>query len=177
MTFAKKALTFGTLAALAGGAAASAGPALNGAGATFPAPIYQRWFQDLAASGGAKVNYQSVGSGAGVRQYIAGTVDFGATDEPIKDAEAAKVKRGVIQFPAVGGTIAIAYNKAGCDLKLTQKQAAEIFLGTTGASSSVARARSRWRTVPMVPAPPSRSPTPSPASHQSSRARWARARA
>ena len=129
MTFAKKALTFGTLAALAGGAAASAGPALNGAGATFPAPIYQRWFQDLAASGGAKVNYQSVGSGAGVRQYVAGTVDFGATDEPIKASEAAKVKRGVVQFPAVGGTIAIAFNKAGCDLKLTQKQAAEIFLG------------------------------------------------
>jgi phosphate transport system substrate-binding protein len=129
MTFAQKALSFTTLAAIAAGASASAGPALNGAGATFPAPIYQRWFQDLAASGDVKVNYQSVGSGAGVRQYVAGTVDFGATDEPIKASEAAKVKRGVVQFPAVGGTIAIAYNKAGCDLKLTQKQAAEIFLG------------------------------------------------
>ncbi len=130
MTFATKALTGSALAVLSMGTVASAGPALNGAGATFPAPIYQRWFQDLAASGGAKVNYQSVGSGAGVRQYIAGTVDFGASDEPIKDSEAAKVSRGVVQFPAVGGTIAVAYNKPGCDLKLTQKQVADIFLGT-----------------------------------------------
>ena len=103
--------------------------AINGAGATFPAPFYQRAFAG-AASKGILVNYQSVGSGAGVRQYVAGTVDFGATDEPIKASEAAKVKRGVVQFPAVGGTIAIAYNKADCKgLKLTQKQAVDIFLG------------------------------------------------
>jgi phosphate transport system substrate-binding protein len=110
--------------------AALAGPALNGAGATFPAPIYQRWFQDYASSTGNRVNYQSVGSGAGVRQFIAGTVDFGATDEPIKASEAAKVKRGVVQIPMVGGTIAVAYNKPGCTLKLTQKQVADVFLGT-----------------------------------------------
>ena len=106
-----------------------AGPTLNGAGATFPAPIYQRWFQDYAASGN-RVNYQSVGSGAGVRQYIAGTVDFGASDEPIKASEIAKVKRGVVQIPMVGGTIAVAYNKPGCTLKLTQKQVVDVFLGT-----------------------------------------------
>jgi phosphate transport system substrate-binding protein len=65
-----------------------------------------------------------------VRQFLAGTVDFGATDEPIKPAEAAKVARGVIQFPVVGGTIAVAYNKADCPaLNLTQKQLAAIFLG------------------------------------------------
>ena len=110
-------------------AAAFAGPALNGAGATFPAPIYQRWFQDYAASSGNRVNYQSVGSGAGVRQFIAGTVDFGASDEPIKASEAAKVKRGVVQIPMVGGTIAVAYNKPGCNLKLTQKQTVDIFAG------------------------------------------------
>ena len=109
--------------------AAFAGPALNGAGATFPAPIYQRWFQDYARSSGSRVNYQSVGSGAGVRQFLAGTVDFGATDEPIKPAEAAKVKRGVVQIPMVGGTIAVAYNKKGCNLKLTQKQTVNIFSG------------------------------------------------
>ena len=109
--------------------AAIAGPTLNGAGATFPAPIYQRWFQDYAASGN-RVNYQSVGSGAGVRQYVAGTVDFGATDEPIKASEIAKVERGVVQIPMVGGTIAVAYNKPGCTLKLTQKQVADVFLGT-----------------------------------------------
>ena len=107
-----------------------AGPTLNGAGATFPAPIYQRWFQDYATATGNRVNYQSVGSGAGVRQYITGTVDFGATDEPIKASEIAKVKRGVVQIPMVGGTIAVAYNKPGCTLKLTQKQVADIFLGT-----------------------------------------------
>ena len=109
--------------------AAFAGPALNGAGATFPAPLYQRWFQDYARTSGSRVNYQSVGSGAGVRQFIAGTVDFGATDEPIKPAEAAKVKRGVVQIPMIGGTIAVAYNKPGCSLKLTQKQTVDIFAG------------------------------------------------
>jgi phosphate transport system substrate-binding protein len=108
---------------------AFAGPAINGAGATFPAPIYQRWFQDYSASSGDRVNYQSVGSGAGIRQFVAGTVDFGATDEPIKSSEAKKVKRGVVQIPMVGGTIAIAYNKPGCKLKLTQKQVVDIFSG------------------------------------------------
>ena len=130
MTFAKKALTLTALAAIAGGATASAANNLNAAGATFPAPIYQRWFADLASGGGPKTNYQAVGSGAGIRQFIAGTVDFAASDEPITSAQAAKVKRGVVQFPAVGGTIAIAYNKPGCDLKLTQKQVADVFLGT-----------------------------------------------
>jgi len=109
--------------------AALAGPTLNGAGATFPAPIYQRWFQDYARTTGNRVNYQSVGSGAGVRQFVAGTVDFGASDEPIKTKEAAKVKRGVVQIPMVGGTIAVAYNKPGCKLKLTQKQTVDIFAG------------------------------------------------
>jgi len=132
MTFAKKALLFGGISLLASSLAgtAVASGALNGAGATFPAPFYQAAFQALAGSGGPKVNYQSVGSGAGVRQFLAGTVDFAATDEPIKPAEAAKVSRGVIQFPTVGGTIAVAYNKPECaSLKLTQKQVVDIFLG------------------------------------------------
>ena len=107
-----------------------AGPTLNGSGATFPSPIYQRWFQGYATETGNRVNYQSVGSGSGVRQYVAGTVDFGASDEPISSKEASKVKRGVVQIPMVGGTIAVAYNKPGCTLKLTQKQVADIFLGT-----------------------------------------------
>jgi phosphate transport system substrate-binding protein len=132
MTFAKKALILGSTAGLvAASSAALAQAALNGAGATFPAPFYQASFQALAASGGPRVNYQSVGSGAGVRQFVAGTVDFAATDEPIKPAEAAKVSRGVIQFPVVGGTIAVAYNKPDCPaLKLTQKQLVDIYLGT-----------------------------------------------
>ena len=130
MTFAKKAVIFSALAILGAGAATvSAQSLLNGAGASFPAPFYQRAFSDLGAGGGPKVNYQSVGSGAGVRQFIAGTVDFGATDEPISSADAAKVSRGVVQIPTVGGTIAVAFNNPGCTLKLTQKQLADIFLG------------------------------------------------
>jgi phosphate transport system substrate-binding protein len=132
MPVAKKAVAFSAIAALS---TATILPVLSqatisGAGASFPAPIYQRWFADYAnTKGGSQVNYQSVGSGAGVRQFVAGSVDFGATDEPIKDSEAAKVSRGVVQIPMVGGSIAVAYNKPGCELKLTQKQLADIFLG------------------------------------------------
>ena len=133
MSFAKKASILGLGAVLASGTTvavlAQGAPTINGAGATFPAPFYQSAFAGLARSG-IKVNYQSVGSGAGVRQFVAGTVDFGATDEPIKASDAAKVKRGAIQFPSVGGTIAVGFNKPDCaDLKLTQKQLTEIFLG------------------------------------------------
>jgi phosphate transport system substrate-binding protein len=125
----QKGLILSTIAAMGVGATASAQSTLNGAGATFPDPFYQRAFAGLAKSG-VKVNYQAVGSGAGVRQFVAGTVDFGATDEPIEPADAAKVKRGVVQIPTVGGTVAIAFNKSDCaDLKLTQKQAADVFLG------------------------------------------------
>tara|TARA_B100001939_G_scaffold204181_1_gene175601 strand:+ start:898 stop:1128 length:231 start_codon:yes stop_codon:yes gene_type:complete len=69
------ALALGALA-LAAPTAATAGESLNGAGASFPSPIYQRWFRDYSAKTGNKVNYQAVGSGAGVRQYKAGTTDF-----------------------------------------------------------------------------------------------------
>ena len=109
--------------------AAFAGTNLNGAGATFPAPIYQRWINNYGSATGNRVNYQSVGSGAGIRQFIAGTVDFAASDEPISAKDASKVKRGVVQIPMVGGTIAIAYNKPGCNLKLTQKQVVDVFNG------------------------------------------------
>ena len=101
---------------------------LSGAGASFPAAIYQRWFQELAGQG-VKVNYQSVGSGAGVRQFTAGTVDFGASDAPMKPEDIAKVSRGVLQIPMTAGAIAVAYNNPGCELKLSQQQLAEIFLG------------------------------------------------
>lgn len=109
---------------------AFAGVSLNGAGATFPNPIYQRWFSDFSQSSGNRVNYQSVGSGAGIRQFVQGTVDFAASDEPIKPSEAAKVKRGVVQIPVTAGTVAIGYNKPGCSLKLTQKQLTEVYLGS-----------------------------------------------
>ena len=108
---------------------ASAAPKLNGAGASFPAKIYTRWFADLARTGEPRVNYQSVGSGSGRRQFIAGTVDFGASDDPMKKKDMAKVKRGVVQIPMVGGTIAFGYNKPGCTLKLSQKQAVRVAMG------------------------------------------------
>ncbi|EHA63630.1 phosphate ABC transporter substrate-binding protein PstS [Synechococcus sp. WH 8016] len=102
---------------------------LSAAGASFPAAIYQRWFSDLAPQG-IQVNYQSVGSGAGVRQFTAGTVDFGASDKPMKPEAIAKISRGVVQIPMTAGAIAVAYNNAGCELKLTQDQLAGIFLGS-----------------------------------------------
>lgn len=120
---------FIAISLLAAPTAVLASTTLNGAGATLPFPIYSRWFQDYSKVSGTRVNYASVGSGAGVRQFVAGTVDFAASDEPIKASEAAKVKRGVVQFPAVGGTIAVAYNKPGCTLKLTQKQLVDVFQG------------------------------------------------
>jgi phosphate transport system substrate-binding protein len=108
-------------------------PTISGAGATFPAAAYQRWSQEYAAATGNQVNYQSVGSGAGVRQFLAGSVDFGATDEQLaaedfsKDATA---KRGAVQIPMLGGTVTPAYNNPNCpSLKLTQAQLAEIYLG------------------------------------------------
>mgnify|MGYP001301098789 FL=1 len=103
---------------------------LNGAGASFPAPIYQRWFKDYADTTGAQVNYQAVGSGAGVRQYKAGTTDFGASDKAVSDKKLAGISRPMVQIPMTGGAIAVAYNKPGCDLKLTQIQLAKIAYGT-----------------------------------------------
>ena len=130
MTFAKKALIVGSLAVLAAGAAASARERLNAAGATFPDNIYSIWFSQLAKSGGPKVNYQSVGSGAGRKAFLDETVSFAASDDPITSRDKDKVSRGVLQIPTVGGTIAIGYNKPGCSLKLTQKQVVSVFMGS-----------------------------------------------
>lgn len=108
-------------------------PTINGAGASFPAAAYQRWAGDYASETGNQVNYQSVGSGAGVRQFLAGSVDFGATDEQLSDEDFSKDaagQRGAVQIPMLGGTIPVAYNNADCpDLQLTQAQVADIFLG------------------------------------------------
>ena len=108
---------------------ASAAERLNGAGASFPAKIYQRWFADLAKAGGPQVNYQAVGSGSGRKAFIDQTVNFGASDDPMKKKDMKKVGRGVVQIPMVGGTIAFGYNKPGCNLKLTQEQAVKVAMG------------------------------------------------
>jgi phosphate transport system substrate-binding protein len=110
--------------------AAFAADRINAAGATFPAPIYQFWFSKLAKAGGPKVNYQSIGSGGGRKAFIDQTVTFAASDDPIKESDIRKVSRGVVQIPIVGGTIAIAYNNPACKLKLTQKQAVSVFMGS-----------------------------------------------
>ena len=123
------------IAALALGALALAAPSaqaetrLNGAGASFPAPIYQRWFKDYADKTGNEVNYQAVGSGAGVRQYKAGTTDFGASDKAVSDKKLAGISREMVQIPMTGGAIAVAYNKPGCDLKLSQVELTKVFYG------------------------------------------------
>jgi phosphate transport system substrate-binding protein len=126
------AVAVGLLTSACGGGGSKL-PTINGAGASFPAAAYQRWAQDYAAKTGNQVNYQSVGSGAGVRQFLAGSVDFAATDESLSDEDFAKGtagKRGAVQIPMLGGTIPVAYNNANCpDLKLTQAQVADIFLG------------------------------------------------
>ena len=127
--FAQKALLLSSVLALGASMSASAAERLNGAGASFPAKIYQRWFADLAKAGGPQVNYQAVGSGSGRKAFIDQTVNFGASDDPMKKKDMAKVTRGVVQIPMVGGTIAFGYNKPGCNLKLTQEQAVKVAMG------------------------------------------------
>jgi len=99
---------------------------LDGAGATFPAPLYQAWFQTMASETGNQVNYQAVGSGSGVRQYMAGTVDFGASDGAVSDE---KQKIPMVHIPMTGGAIVPAYNYPGCEVKMTQTQLADVYLG------------------------------------------------
>ena len=128
MSIAKKALLFTSALALIAGPSVTASTRLSGAGASFPAKIYTRWFSDLAKSGGPRVNYQAVGSGSGRKAFIDQTVNFGASDDPMKDKDIAKVTRGLVQIPMVGGTIAFGYNY-DCDLKLTQEQAVRVAMG------------------------------------------------
>ena len=104
---------------------------LTGAGATFPYPLYSKWFADYATHTGVKINYQSIGSGGGIRQLSEGTVDFGASDSPMKDEEIAKAKGPVMHFPTVLGAVAITYNVPGvtAPLKLSGEVLGDIFSG------------------------------------------------
>ncbi len=118
--------------ALAGFATTLHAQQLSGAGATFPAPLYQRWAVEYNKQVPTiKVNYQSVGSGAGVKNFLQGVVDFGASDAAMTDAEMAKVPRGALLVPATAGSVVLAYNLEGVtNLKLTRAALAGIFLGT-----------------------------------------------
>ena len=113
-------------------ASASASADLTGAGATFPQPVYSKWFYDYAQKTGVKINYQSIGSGGGIRQLTEGTVDFGASDAPMSDEEIAGAKGHVLHFPTVIGAVAVTYNLPDVtqQLKLTPEALAGIFLGT-----------------------------------------------
>ncbi|MER3433012.1 MAG: phosphate ABC transporter substrate-binding protein PstS [Leptolyngbya sp. ERB_1_1] len=97
---------------------------INGAGATAPNLLYQRWFQEYNKKTGVQISYDAVGSGAGVKRFLDQTVDFGATDDPLKDEDRAKVPadRGkVVQVPSTGVFIVMAYNQPGVtDLKLSR---------------------------------------------------------
>jgi phosphate transport system substrate-binding protein len=106
---------------------------ITGSGATFPAPLYMRWASDFKkANPDATVNYQGVGSGAGVKQFTDGMTDFGASDVAMSDAEISKVSDNVLLLPATAGTIVLAYNLPGvpAGLKLSRQAVAGILLGT-----------------------------------------------
>jgi phosphate transport system substrate-binding protein len=124
----------GTLAAavLTASTLANAGTSLNGAGATFPYPIYSKWFYEYNQKAGVAINYQSIGSGGGIQQLTNGTVDFGASDAPMTDEQVAKVKDGVMHFPTVAGAVVMAYNVPGLDkgLKLTADIISGIAMGS-----------------------------------------------
>jgi phosphate transport system substrate-binding protein len=117
-------------AALAGAATSASAQDVTGAGATFPAPLYSRWAADYNKATGNRINYQSVGSGAGLRQIRGKTVDFGASDMPLTDDELKK--DGLMQFPtAIGGVVPV-INVAGIptrQLRLTGQVLGDIYLG------------------------------------------------
>lgn len=119
-------LTSGLLASV------DAAESINAAGATFPAPIYQKWFNDYSkVKPGTQVNYQSIGSGGGIRQLTEGTVDFGASDMPMTDEQLSKLKVKVLHFPTVLGGLVPTYNVEGVsgDMKFSGDTLAGIFLG------------------------------------------------
>jgi phosphate transport system substrate-binding protein len=105
---------------------------LNGAGATFPYPIYSKWFSEYhKLHPDIQINYQPIGSGGGIRQVIAGTVDFGATDGPMTDDQLKEAKIKIVHVPTVLGAAVPAYNVPGVtgELKFTPQVLAGIFLG------------------------------------------------
>jgi phosphate transport system substrate-binding protein len=111
--------------------AAPAAIELQGAGATFPFPLYSKWMAEYQkANNNVRINYQSIGSGGGIRQITERTVDFGATDAPMKDEELAKAPSKLIHIPTTLGAVVVAYNLAGVSgLKLTPELVAGMFLG------------------------------------------------
>jgi len=105
---------------------------LNGAGATFPYPMYSKWFSEYHnLHSDVQINYQSIGSGGGIRQVLAGTVDFGASDGPMTDEQLSQAKTKILHIPTVMGAVVPAYNIPGItgEIKFTPDALAGIFLG------------------------------------------------
>lgn len=121
-------LAFAALSA----AAPAAGQSLTGAGATFPNPIYTKWFDAYSKKTGVKINYQSIGSGGGIRQFTEGTVDFGASDGPMNESQIAAVNANVLHVPTVLGAVVVTYNLPGIGdtrLKFDGNVLVDIFMG------------------------------------------------
>jgi phosphate transport system substrate-binding protein len=129
-SIAARAFAILTVTAASWGAPAWAQQEATGAGASFPAPLYAKWAADYHKATGVKINYQSVGSSAGIKQIEAKTVDFGASDEPLKDADLQA--KGLVQFPTVIGGIVPVVNIKGIkpgELKLNGQVLGDIYLG------------------------------------------------
>lgn len=128
----KKILTGALVVAAVVGAGAAQALTLNGAGSTFDNPMFQKWFYEYNNKFGIQVNYQSIGSGGGIQQFISKTVDFGATDAFLTEEEAAKVGGPALNIPVVMGAVCISYNVPGVDtgLKLDSEIVSDIYLGT-----------------------------------------------
>jgi phosphate transport system substrate-binding protein len=114
-----------------GGGGGGGANELTGAGATFPYPLYSKWMHSYNQKTGVKINYQSIGSGGGIKQITAQTVDFGASDAPMKDDELAAAPGKIVHIPTTLGAVVVAYNVDGLSepLKLTPDTVAGIFLG------------------------------------------------
>ena len=132
MTKLHKTLILGLAIALGMNASASAQMLINGAGATFPYPIYSKWFDEYAkVDPSVRFNYQSIGSGGGQKQIMAQTVDFGASDGPMSDDNLSKAPGKILHIPTVAGAVVVTYNLEGNPaLKLDADTIAGIFLGT-----------------------------------------------
>ncbi|MBA3445096.1 MAG: phosphate ABC transporter substrate-binding protein PstS, partial [Gemmatimonadales bacterium] len=120
------------LAGMIGASAPAAAQSLTGAGATFPNPIYTKWFDAYHKKTGIQINYQSIGSGGGIRQYTEETVDFGATDGPMNQSQIQAVAGNVLHVPAVLGAVVVTYNLpslGGTQLKFDGNLLVDIFMG------------------------------------------------
>ena len=132
----------------------AAAQSLTGAGATFPYPIYSKWFDAYKQKTGVEINYQSIGSGGGIQQVKAGTVDFGASDAALSNDRLKEMPRKVVHFPTVAGAVVMAYNLPGAPagLKLTPEAVTGIYMGkiTTWNDKAIA-AVNPGVTLPAVP--------------------------